>query len=690
MAQMQIRGSTQIIAGSIPNTALTNSAVVVGSTNISLGGTSTTLAGLTSVTSTTFVGALTGNATSATSATTATTATNIAGGAAGSIAYQSGPGTTTMLAVGSNTQVLTLTGGVPVWATPASGGMTNPMTTVGDSIYGAAAGAATRLAIGTTGQVYTVVSGIPGWSSTPTLTGTNFTGIPNAALTNNTVTVGTTSIALGASATTIGGLVSVTSTGFTGALTGNASSATNLSAGTVNSIPYQTGAGATTYLAQGTGVLQETAGAPIWTTTPTLTGTNFTGIPNTALTNNTVTVGTTGIALGTSATTLVGLSSVTSTTFVGSLTGHASLDLPIGGGTLTGALILQADPVTGLGAATKNYVDNSIAGLVWKGECAVATTANITLSGEQTIDGILTSSSVVLVKNQTTASQNGRYISGTGAWVRTADSTTGAQILGEVMYIIPGGTTNGGTSFVNTNASAITVGTTSITYGLFNSGATYTNGTGISLTGNVFANTGALSLQGTANQVLVNATSGSPVTGAITLTLPQSINSGAAPTFTGTNFTGIPNTGLTNSSVTIGSTSVALGATVTTFAGLTSVTATTFVGALTGNATTCTTVPALTGDVTTTGSTNATTINTTAGSGFIKYPNFIAGEVVSGTINGSNTAFTLVNTPQWLQLTLNGQILQSGAGNDFTISGTAITMLYAPLTGDKLLAWYLK
>ena len=63
---------------SIPNSALNNSSITIGSTAISLGSTATTIAGLTSVTSTTFVGALTGNASSATTATTATNATNVA------------------------------------------------------------------------------------------------------------------------------------------------------------------------------------------------------------------------------------------------------------------------------------------------------------------------------------------------------------------------------------------------------------------------------------------------------------------------------------------------------------------------------------------------------------------------------------------------------------------------------------
>jgi hypothetical protein len=66
-----------------------------------------------------------GNAATATSATSATTATNIAGGAAGSVPYQSAPSTTTFLAAGSNGQVLTLASGVPSWATPTTGTVTS-------------------------------------------------------------------------------------------------------------------------------------------------------------------------------------------------------------------------------------------------------------------------------------------------------------------------------------------------------------------------------------------------------------------------------------------------------------------------------------------------------------------------------------------------------------------------------------
>jgi len=65
-------------------------------------------------------------------------------------------------------------------------------------------------------------------------------------------------------------------------------------------------------------------------------------------------------------------------------------------------------------------------------------------------------------------------------------------------------------------------------------------------------------------------------------------------------------------------------------------------------------------------------------------------EAPGGTVNGSNTSFTLANSPFSgnLMLFLNGVCLQPGAGNDYTLSGLTITMLTAPLTGDKLLATY--
>lgn len=72
--------------------------------------------------------------------------------------------------------------------------------------------------------------------------------------------------------------------------------------------------------------------------------------------------------------------------------------------------------------------------------------------------------------------------------------------------------------------------------------------------------------------------------------------------------------------------------------------------------------------------------------------NFVDKEIPSGSINGSNTAFTLANTPVSgsEHVYLNGVLQESGAGNDYTISGTTITMATAPLSGEKLRVSYRK
>jgi len=80
------------------------------------------------------------------------------------------------------------------------------------------------------------------------------------------------------------------------------------------------------------------------------------------------------------------------------------------------------------------------------------------------------------------------------------------------------------------------------------------------------------------------------------------------------------------------------------------------------------------------------------GSGTLSTSNFVTEETPSGSINGSNTAFTLANTPTagTLKLYLNGLRLKSGAGNDYTLSTATITMTTAPVSGDVLLADYMK
>ncbi len=80
----------------------------------------------------------------------------------------------------------------------------------------------------------------------------------------------------------------------------------------------------------------------------------------------------------------------------------------------------------------------------WSGKtCLIATTANISLTGEQTIDGVLTSGSRVLVKNQSSPSQNGIYISAAGAWARATDADSSTE-LNEKVFYVSSGSTNGG------------------------------------------------------------------------------------------------------------------------------------------------------------------------------------------------------------------------------------------------------
>lgn len=159
--------------------------------------------------------------------------------------------------------------------------------------------------------------------------------------------------------------------------------------------------------------------------------------------------------------------------------------LPLSGGTMTGFLTLSADPVNALHAATKGYIDNLLTGITWKNAANCATTGNITLSGEQTIDGFTTNVSRVLVKNQTTATQNGLYLTGAPVWTRTTDADSASEIQYATVFV-ESGTINANTQWTCTNSTTIIIGTTNITFGQIAGAGTYTNGTYLKLVGNAF------------------------------------------------------------------------------------------------------------------------------------------------------------------------------------------------------------
>lgn len=146
-----------------------------------------------------------------------------------------------------------------------------------------------------------------------------------------------------------------------------------------------------------------------------------------------------------------------------------------------------ADPISAQDAATKSYVDSVAQGLDPKASCLVATTANITLSGTQTIDGVaVVAGNRVLVKNQTTQSANGIYVVSASAWTRALDMDTYAEVPNAFTFVEQG-TTQADSGFVCTSNAGGTLGTTAITFVQFSGAGTFVAGTGLTLTGNSFS-----------------------------------------------------------------------------------------------------------------------------------------------------------------------------------------------------------
>lgn len=144
-----------------------------------------------------------------------------------------------------------------------------------------------------------------------------------------------------------------------------------------------------------------------------------------------------------------------------------------------------ATPTADTDAANKAYVDAARQGLDVKDSVRVATTANITLSGTQTIDGIaVVAGDRVLVKNQTTGSANGIYVVAAGAWTRSTDANTNAKVTAGMFTFVEQGTINADSGWVLSTPNPITLGTTALTFTQFSGAGQITAGAGLTKTGN--------------------------------------------------------------------------------------------------------------------------------------------------------------------------------------------------------------
>ena len=223
-------------------------------------------------------------------------------------------------------------------------------------------------------------------------------------------------------------------------------------------------------------------------------------IANAKLTNSAVTVGSTSISLGGSATAIAGITELTvdnlnvngNTISTTNTNGNLVLD-PNGTGTIdvsSARITSLATPTGSTDAATKAYVDAQLQGLDVKNSVRVATTANGTLSSafanNSTVDGVtLATNDRILIKDQSTGSENGIYtVNASGAPTRATDFDANSEVTGGAFFFAEEGTVNADNGFVLTNDGAITVGTTALTFTQFSGAGQVIAGSALTKSGN--------------------------------------------------------------------------------------------------------------------------------------------------------------------------------------------------------------
>lgn len=235
----------------------------------------------------------------------------------------------------------------------------------------------------------------------------------------------------------------------------------------------------------------------------------FSGANNTTIS----TTGTTSITLPTSGT-LATLSNSETLTNKTLTTATLGSNLAAGGFKITGL----ADPTSAQDAATKAYVDSTAQGLDVKASVKAATTTAGTLASSfangSVIDNVtLATGDRILIKNQSTGSENGIYtVNATGAPTRAIDADSSSKVTDGLFTFVEQGSVNADTGWVLTTNQPITLGSTSLTFTQFSGAGTYLAGNGLSLTGNTFAlnptSTGGLQALPAGASILLASNSG--------------------------------------------------------------------------------------------------------------------------------------------------------------------------------------
>jgi hypothetical protein len=143
------------------------------------------------------------------------------------------------------------------------------------------------------------------------------------------------------------------------------------------------------------------------------------------------------------------------------------------------------DGVAATDAVTVQQLQNAQLGIDYKESVRAATTANIALTGTQTVDGVvLVAGNRILVKDQTTGSANGIYVVAAGAWTRATDADSSADVTSGMITYVEEGTTNGQSQWVLSNSGAIVLNTTALVFVQFSGAGQITAGAGMTKNGN--------------------------------------------------------------------------------------------------------------------------------------------------------------------------------------------------------------